>query len=67
MVAFFSILLRLFFHVFRSKRTIISEIILLKKENEILLRRLGKRRVQFDVYDRLFLVVLNGALTSSTG
>ena len=34
---------------------------MLKKENEILLRRLGKRRVQFDVYDRLFLVVLNGA------
>ncbi len=61
MVAFFSILLRLFFHVFRSKRTIISEIGLLKKENEILLRRLGKRRVQFDVYDKLFLVVLNGA------
>jgi hypothetical protein len=45
MVAFFSTLLRLFFHVFRSKRTIFSEIALLKKENEILLRRVGKKRV----------------------
>jgi hypothetical protein len=34
---------------------------LLKEENDILLRRLGKRNLQFEVYDKLFLVVLNGA------
>jgi hypothetical protein len=61
MVAFFSTLLRLFFHVFQSKRTIISEIALLKKENEILLRRFGKKRVQFGFFDKFFLVVLNRA------
>jgi len=61
MVAFFSTLLRLFFHVFRSRRTILSEIALLKKENEILLRRFGKKRVQFGFFDKFFLVVLNRA------
>jgi putative transposase len=61
MVAFFSTLLRLFFYVFRSKRTIISEIALLKKENEILLRGFGKKRVQFGFDDEFFLVVLNKA------
>jgi hypothetical protein len=45
MVAFFSTLLRLFFQVFRSRRTILSEIALLKKENEILLRKMGKKKV----------------------
>jgi hypothetical protein len=59
MISFFAILLRLFSKIFRSNRTILSENALLKKENEILLRRLGKRRVQFDVYDKLFIVVLN--------
>jgi hypothetical protein len=43
MVAFFSTLLRLFFHVFWSRRTILSEIALVKKENEILLRKMGKK------------------------
>jgi hypothetical protein len=61
MVAFFSTLLRLFFHVFRSRRTILSEIALVKKENEILLRKMGKKKVHFGFYDRLFLVVLNKA------
>jgi hypothetical protein len=57
MVAFFSTLLRIFFHAFRSKRTILSENALLKKENEILLRRLGKKKAHFSFYDRLFVVV----------
>ncbi len=61
MVAFFSTLLRLFFQVFRSRRTILSEIALLKKENEILLRKMGKKKVHFGFYDKLFLVVLNRA------
>jgi len=59
MVAFFSTLLRHFFHVFRSRRTVLSEIALVKKENEILLRKMGKKKVHFGFYDRLFLVVLN--------
>ena len=61
MVAFFSTLLRLFFQVFRSRRTILSEIALLKKENEILLRKMGKKRVHFGFYDKFFFVVLNRA------
>jgi hypothetical protein len=61
MVAFFSTLLRLFFQVFRSRRTILSEIALLKKENEILLRKMGKKKVHFGFYDKLFLVVLKRA------
>jgi len=57
MVAFFSTLLRLFFQVFRSRRTILFEISLLKKENEILLKKMGKKKVHFGFYDKLFLVV----------
>ncbi len=61
MVAFFAFLLRLFFHAFRSKKTVLSENALLKKENEILLRRIGKKKVYFGFYDKLFMVVLNRA------
>ncbi len=61
MVAFFSTLLRLIFHVFRLRRTTLSEIALVKKENENLLRKMGKKRVHFDFYDKLFLVVLHRA------
>jgi hypothetical protein len=61
MVHFFASLLRLFFRVFRSRSTIVSEIALLRKENEILLRRVGKQRVHFSFYDKLFVVVLNRA------
>jgi putative transposase len=61
MIAFLATFLRLFFLVLGSKRNVLSKNALLKKENEILLRRLGKKRVQFYVYDKLFLVVLNGA------
>jgi hypothetical protein len=35
MISFFAILLRLFFKIFRSNRTILSENALLKKENDI--------------------------------
>ena len=44
MVAFFSTLLRLSFQVFCSRRTILSEIALLKKENGILERDPFARR-----------------------
>jgi hypothetical protein len=67
MVRFFAFLLRLFFHAFRSKSILLSEIVLVKKKNEILLRKVGKHRVHFSYYDKLLLVVLTGQLTSSTG
>jgi hypothetical protein len=61
MISFFAILLRLFSQAFRSKRNILSENALLKKENEILLRGVGKQPVHFNVYDRSFFVVLSRA------
>jgi hypothetical protein len=61
MIAFFASLLRFFLQAFRSKKNILTENALLKKENEILVRRMGKKRVHFDFYDKLFLVVLNRA------
>jgi len=54
MITFFGTLIRISFHAFRSKRTILSENALLKKENDILLRRVRKNRVQFDTRDKLF-------------
>ncbi len=46
MIAFFTTLLRLFLQAFRSKRNILTENALLKKENEILLRnKMGKKKV----------------------
>jgi hypothetical protein len=61
MITFFGTLIRIFFHAFRSKRIILSENALLKKENHILLRRVGKKRVHFNIYDKLYFVVLNRA------
>jgi hypothetical protein len=61
MIAFFTTLVRLFLQAFRSKRNILTENALLKKENEILARKMGKKRVHFDFYDKLFLVVLHRA------
>jgi len=61
MVLFLASLLRLFLRAFSSKGAILSENAVLKKENAILLRRAGKKRVHFSLYDRFFLVVLNRA------
>jgi len=61
MKAFFTTLLRLFLPAFRSKRNILTENTLLKKEKEILTRKMGRKRVHFDFYDKLFLVVLHRA------
>ena len=61
MISFLAILLRLFFQIFRSKRILLSENALLKKGNDILLRRVGKKRVHFNKCDKLFFVVLNRA------
>jgi hypothetical protein len=52
MSAFIATLLRVFFQAIRSKRNVLSENALLKKENEILLQRVGKKRVHFNIYDK---------------
>ena len=59
MITFFGTLIRIFFHASRSKRIILSENALLKNENNILLRRVGKKRVPSNICDKLFFVVLN--------
>jgi len=61
MITFFTTLLRLFLQAFRSKRNTLTENALLKKENEILARKMGKQKVHFNRYDKLFFVVLNRA------
>ena len=61
MIAFLATLLRFILHAFRSKRNILTANALLQKENEILARKMGKKRVHFDFYDKLFLVVLHRA------
>jgi hypothetical protein len=61
MISFFAILLRLFSQAFRSERNILSENALLKEENEILLRGVGKQQVHFNGHDKLFFVVLSRA------
>jgi putative transposase len=61
MVIFLASILRLFLRAFNSKGAILSENAVLWKENEILLRRAGKKRGCFSFYDRFFLVVLNRA------
>ena len=58
MITFFGALILIFFYTFRSKRTLLSENALLNNENDILLQRVGKKRVQFNIYDKLFFVVL---------
>jgi hypothetical protein len=39
----------------------LSEVALLRKGNEILLMKVGKKKVHFGFYDKLFSVVLNRA------
>jgi hypothetical protein len=43
MIAFVTTLLRLFLQAFRSKRNTLTENAHLKKENEILARKMGKK------------------------
>jgi hypothetical protein len=61
MIALLATLLRFILHAFRSKRNILTENALLKKENEILARKMGKKRVHFDFFDKAFLVILHRA------
>ncbi len=61
MIIFFGTLILISFYAFRSKRIILGENALLKKENDNLLRRVGKMQVHFNIYNKLFFVVLNRA------
>ncbi len=54
MIIFLATMPRFFLRAFRSKRIILSENAVLKKENDILLQRVRKNRVQFDTHDKLF-------------
>jgi len=59
MIQFLASILRFFLKGFQSKSIILCENALLKKENEILLRTRRKQRVHFNIYDKVFFVVLN--------
>ena len=61
MLLFLASLLRFLLNVFSSRQIILSKNALLWKENETLLRKVGKKRVRFSFYDRVFVVVLNRA------
>ena len=61
MVLLLASLLRFVLNLFSSRKSILSENAVLQKENEILLRRAGKKRARFSFYDRFLLVVLNRA------
>ena len=51
MILFLACLLRFFLRAFGSKGAILSENAVLKKEDEILLRKVGKKRVRFGFSD----------------
>jgi hypothetical protein len=61
MILFPASLVRFLLRALGSKGVILSENAVLRKENEILLRRAGKKRARFSFYDRFFFVVLNRA------
>ena len=60
MIAFLGTFRRLFFLALGPKRIVLSKNALLKKENGIVLRRAGKKRVHFNIYDKI-----RGAATDS--
>ena len=67
MVLFLASLLRFFLRAINSKGAVLSENAVLRKENEILLRKVGKKRVRFSFYDRFFFVALNRAADIKDG
>ena len=52
MALFLVSLLRFVLNLFSSRKIILFENAVLWKENEILLRKVGKKRVRFSFYDR---------------
>ena len=63
MLHFFFSILKFFLSIFRSKKSLICEISLLKKEFEILKRTIAGKRVVTNHFDRLFIIILNKAAT----
>jgi len=59
MLVSISFFLQLFISLFRSDYALYIENILLKKENEILKRKLNLKRMHVSRYDKLFLVILH--------
>jgi hypothetical protein len=61
MIGFPAFLLKLLFCLFRSKKHLVSEVALLRKELEILKRRTSGKQIMIRHSDRIFLVALNKA------
>ena len=63
MINFFYSITKLLLSIFRSKKYLICEIALLKKEIEILKRKNAVKRVVTNHFDRLFIIGLNKVLS----
>ncbi len=63
MLNFFFSITKVFLSIFCTKKSLICEIALLKKEIEILKRKNGGKRVVTNHFDRLFIVGLNKILS----
>jgi hypothetical protein len=61
MIGFLTLLLKLFFCLFQSKKHLVGEIALLRKELEILKRRKTGKRIIVMPSDRVFFTILNKA------
>jgi len=59
MIVFLSLLLKLLFRIHMSKSSLLCEIVVLKKEIEILKRHHANKKITFQVSDKLFFVMLN--------
>ena len=60
-------LMRLLFYFHKTKSNLVCEVVLLKKENEILKRQHANRKVTFLRSDRLFFVMLNKVADIKSG
>ncbi len=61
MITFLANFIRFILRLFQSKSSLLCENALLKKENDILLRKAGRKRIHINIYDKLFLIILNKA------
>jgi hypothetical protein len=59
MLIFLSLLAKLVFRFHKSKSSLLCEIVVLKKEIEILKRHHSNKKITFQVSDKLFFVMLN--------
>lgn len=58
MINFLCTLIKIILSIFRSKRFLVCEIAMLKKEIEILKRK-RKKKVKMNYFDRLYFVILH--------